>query len=151
MEKLVLKNKICKKCKIKFEDKSFYKKQIFCSFKCSSLNNIEIHNKNVKNNYKLSGNYKNGKIIVDGYIYIMNKKHPNKTKDDYVCEHILIMEDKIKRYLNNNEIIHHIDKNKMNNNIENLQLMTISEHHKLHYKERIIDKRGRFVGSDTSQ
>ena len=35
----------------------------------------------------------------------------------------------------NNEVCHHIDRNKKNNDIENLQLMTDSEHARLHSKE----------------
>jgi len=44
--------------------------------------------------------------------------------------------------------IHHIDQNKLNNKIENLRLMTISDHHKLHYAERIINELGQFKPKD---
>ena len=44
------------------------------------------------------------------------------------------------------EVVHHIDGDKLNNRIENLELMNRSSHMKLHSKERKIlrdDKNGR--------
>lgn len=56
--------------------------------------------------------------------------------------HRKIMEDYIGRKLNSNEIVHHKDGNKLNNDINNLEILTRSEHIKLH-KEDL--KRGRKV------
>lgn len=42
-------------------------------------------------------------------------------------------------------IIHHIDKNKKNNNINNLQMVTRSEHTILHPKRKNIIKKKRFL------
>ena len=50
----------------------------------------------------------------------------------YVYEHRYIMECMIGRALDSNEIVHHIDGDKKNNSIDNLKLMTRSEHSKLH-------------------
>lgn len=53
-------------------------------------------------------------------------------------EHIVRMEEKIWRKINKRiECVHHIDHNKKNNAIENIQLMTIKEHKKLHLKDSI--------------
>jgi len=46
--------------------------------------------------------------------------------------HRTIMEEHIGRKLKSTEIIHHIDFNKLNNSIENLQIVSRSEHNKIH-------------------
>jgi hypothetical protein len=53
----------------------------------------------------------------------------------YVYEHRLIMEQKLGRLLAYNEVIHHIDGNKMNNDPNNLKLETRSEHSPHHAPE----------------
>lgn len=46
--------------------------------------------------------------------------------------HKFVMETWIGRSLVNDECVHHIDGNKLNNNIDNLSLMTLSGHARLH-------------------
>ncbi|MEI6236164.1 MAG: HNH endonuclease signature motif containing protein [Planctomycetota bacterium] len=46
--------------------------------------------------------------------------------------HIIILEKKIGRKMMKGEVTHHIDGNKLNNNPDNLMLMTRSEHSRLH-------------------
>ena len=79
-----------------------------------------------------ASNWKGGKILVGGYLYIYSPTHPNKTKDGYVCEHRLVMEKHIGRYLKPNEIVHHKNKNTQDNRIENLLLMERGDHTRLH-------------------
>jgi len=63
--------------------------------------------------------------------------------------HDVIMEIHIGRKLKSNEVVHHINGIKTDNEIINLQLMTKSEHSRLHAKEnysnRKINKKGQFV------
>lgn len=63
--------------------------------------------------------------------------------------HNIKMENAIGRKLKPNEVVHHIDEIKTNNNIINLRLMTRSEHAKLHakknYKNRVIGKDGKLL------
>lgn len=73
------------------------------------------------------------KIISKGdYNYALVPDHPNATANGYVLEHRVVMENYLGRLLNNDEIVHHIDGNKKNNIIENLQVLSSSEHHHLH-------------------
>lgn len=77
-------------------------------------------------------NWKGGRIINPrGYSMIRVPDHP-KQNNGYVFEHRLIMEKHLGRYLESNEIIHHVDGNIINNKLENLEVMSQSEHMKLH-------------------
>lgn len=76
---------------------------------------------------------KNGfKITQNGYKWIYKPDHPYVLDKIYVPMHRLVMEEKLGRYLTPNEIVHHIDSNKLNNKISNLLLCTQADHTKLH-------------------
>ena len=73
------------------------------------------------------------KIISKGdYYYCIVKEHPNRTKNNYVLLHRVIMENHIGKLLNTNEIVHHKNENKKDNRIENLEIFSVSEHSKHH-------------------
>lgn len=94
-------------------------------------------------------NYKGGRMIHKGYIYLLRKDHPKSDRDGYVLEHRIIMEKKIKRYLKSEEIVHHKDSNRNNNNIKNLELHSSqAEHMKRHYPKgkHIYKKRHPWIG-----
>ena len=76
------------------------------------------------------------KFRKDGYVCVFCPDHPMATKDGYVMEHILVMEEKIGRYITRDEVVHHKNHIRNDNRIENLELMTFSEHMSLHMKER---------------
>ncbi len=67
-----------------------------------------------------------------GYVYVYNPTHPHCSSDGYVMEHRLVIEQYIGRHLKKDESVHHINRNRKDNRLENLQLMTRSEHAKLH-------------------
>lgn len=75
-----------------------------------------------------------GRLIdKDGYILIHVKNHPcNRKHTNYIFEHRLVMENHIGRYLLPQEVVHHIDGNKQNNSIENLQLFANNADHLRH-------------------
>jgi len=71
----------------------------------------------------------NGKYIsYDGYIVISRTKDGKKQ----VKEHRYIMEQHLGRIILPKEIVHHINENKLDNRLENLQLVSRSEHNKIH-------------------
>ena len=77
------------------------------------------------------------KVVSKGqYQYGVVKNHPHKTKNNYVLLHRIIMENQIQRLLDKEEVVHHIDYNKMNNDISNLRLMNRLEHMKLHANDK---------------
>ena len=104
-------------------------KQKFCSHKCYAVNR------------ERRGAYKDF-VLISGYKYIQCPDHPNSTKKGYVAEHRLIAEKVLGRYLNQNEDVHHINFNKLDNRPENIIVLTKSEHSKLHAELKPILERG---------
>jgi IS30 family transposase len=76
-------------------------------------------------------------FIVDhaGYKHVKMPEHKNAAKNGYIREHILVMTEHLGRPLEKGECVHHIDRNKANNALENLRLMTHKEHKSLHSRE----------------
>jgi len=60
-------------------------------------------------------NWKGGRKIHGGYIEVYLPNHPRAMISDYVLEHILVLEEKLGRSLLPNEVSHHKDENKQNN------------------------------------
>jgi hypothetical protein len=62
-------------------------------------------------------------ITAEGYVWLWMPEHPHAYDGKYVPEHIAVMEKSLGRYLDRKaESVHHIDGDKTNNNITNLQL-----------------------------
>lgn len=104
-----------------------------CSHKCYALNREK------------RGAYKE-KIMINKYRYIYKPEHPSAigTRKLYIAEHRLVMEEHIGRYLTNDEIVHHEDEDTLNNKIDNLILMSVSEHNKHHAYKRNRSENGKF-------
>lgn len=82
------------------------------------------------------------KIRGDGYVAIYYPDYPSSNKNGYVMEHVYVMEQHIGRLLNEDEVVHHKNHIRSDNDINNLQLMTFKEHASLHMKERWAHKKG---------
>jgi len=71
----------------------------------------------------------------NGYIEVSCPDHPNSNSGGYIFQHRLVMEQHLGRLLTEDEVIHHINSNKRDNRIENLIVLTCSEHQAIHAKE----------------
>lgn len=81
-------------------------------------------------------------IAGDGYVYMFGKplrNHPRYTGSG-LLEHVYIMEQFLGRSLKKDEQVHHINGNRSDNRIENLQVLTVAEHHAIHSKEKHLQK-----------
>jgi|ERR1035437_218405 hypothetical protein len=76
-------------------------------------------------------------ISDDGYKIIENEV---ETKGYKLLEHRKVMEKFLGRKLLSSELIHHINHNKLDNRINNLQIVTRSEHPKIHAYNKNTEK-----------
>lgn len=75
------------------------------------------------------------------YKLIYSPEHPNARKDGYIFEHRLIMSKLINRSLYDDEQIHHIDGNGLNNNPNNLRLERVDTHQKyFHNNSKVLSE-----------
>jgi hypothetical protein len=86
-------------------------------------------------------------VIISGYRYVYKPYHPKSigTRKLYVAEHRMVMESYIDRFLSDNEVVHHINENTLDNRIDNLELMTASGHCKHHSSDRKRNENGQFT------
>jgi hypothetical protein len=98
-----------------------YKKRRFCGRGCHSRSMVGLPKKRAS---KAPGGY--GSISKAGYrtIYLHDEKK-------LALEHRLVWE-KVNGPIPEGMVLHHIDENPLNNTIENLQLVTRSEHRLIH-------------------
>lgn len=84
----------------------------------------------------LEDTYHRGYAVThNGYKCVKAPGHPNADSKGYVREHVLVMEAHIGRCLEPHECVHHKDRDKQNNALENLELLAKAEHAALHAKE----------------
>jgi len=103
-------------------------KRTFCSRKCSSIFKHNNYLKNLKNKELIDKRMVNRIKHTSGkyYRYI-------KDKDGKYCkEHRIIMENYLNRNLDPSELVHHKNRIKDDNRINNLELLSIEEHNKKH-------------------
>ena len=118
---------ICKQCGISFYRWGGQIHAEFCSRKCAC-------------NSRRTKEFQSRAGKAGGAVKI--KLRGTGRKDTYVKyfgrhEHRVVMEKFLDRELKRNEIIHHIDGDTHNNNLENLKLLTRAEHFNLHIRGKI--------------
>lgn len=153
---------ICDYCKVQFSlPASLAERRKYCSYKCAwmaktgqrrthpltcTVCGVEFYSKRKTAAYcssKCYGIAQKGSVKPDaahrtvsrGYVYLLRPEHPFANTKGYVAEHRLVAEKTIGRLLRNDEIVHHIDEDRGNNDPSNLQVMTQREHVRLHHSK----------------
>lgn len=70
--------------------------------------------------------------------------HPLADSNGYAYEHLIIWCSSGKNKPDDNQVLHHINEEKTDNRIENLELMSKAEHNSLHILERGRKENGQF-------
>ena len=71
--------------------------------------------------------------LLGQYEYIINKSHPRANEDGAIYVHMIVAEEKLGRYLLPDEVVHHKDLNKLNNDPDNLMIFASnSDHSRFH-------------------
>jgi len=141
------------------------KQGITCSRKCSAINRQAYMKGEGNHQFGLKGSL-NASFVGEerlnqyGYVMLYLPNHPKADKDGRYRKHRYVIEQSNKysdeyfdiiynqRVLKDCYDSHHIDENKLNNNIDNLEIKTRSEHTTLHNNSKIIvrDELGRIIG-----
>lgn len=81
--------------------------------------------------------WKGGRQInKDGYVYVHAPKgHPGASTRGLILEHRLVMEAHLGRYLDPQEVVHHVNGDRTDNRIENLGLFDSQREHRIHHVE----------------
>jgi hypothetical protein len=118
--------------KLKGENNPFFGKHHSDQVK-EKLSKERIGKRTGPNNHNWKGGLRWGNK--DGYLRMT----------DGTFLHRRIMEKKIGRPLRNDEHVHHKDNNKLNNHPDNLEVLSNSEHRKLHAKDQKRNIHGKFA------
>lgn len=118
----------CKGCGKKYQREIGKSLRAYCSAECYSGRRIlrpldRMHNG------------RPARLDNYGYVLIWEPGHPNKTHKGWQYEHRIIGETILGRYLETHEHVHHINGIKDDNRVENLQVLTHSEHSAITHRE----------------
>lgn len=103
--------------------------KVYCTFEC-----FEQHRPDTSGSH--NANWRGGiTISARGYAYVRAPTHPHAV-NGYVKRATLVVEKRLGRYLRRDEQAHHKNHDKLDDSDDNLSVMTVGDHAKLHGEER---------------
>ena len=79
-------------------------------------------------------------IDIKGYMILYRPESPYSWSNGFIYEHRLTVMENIGRKLSSSEHVHHVNKNKLDNRIRNLKIMSDYSHYKHHLTEKYLPK-----------
>jgi len=84
-----------------------------------------------------NNNWKGGRHVApNGYVKVLMPDHHLADSKGYVYEHRIVAENLLGRKLLPGEIVHHIDGNKQNNSLSNIQVEPSRAHHRVEHRKK---------------
>ena len=81
----------------------------------------------------LGNNWRGGRIVREGRVLIyVGREHPMADSYGYAYEHRLVVAARLGRPLDRAEHVHHVNGDEGDNRSENLVLVTLSQHRRIH-------------------
>lgn len=127
--------KVCGYCSLEFDAREKNKgrgikrmmSMKFCSRGCMARHRATYHNQENHHSWRGGVFNDNGYKRINQYLGNGKRRMP--------LQHDVVMEKHIGRKLRPEEVVHHVDRNRSNNDIDNLELLTRREHSHLHYSK----------------
>ena len=87
-----------------------------------------------------------GQFYHSGYVYVLAPKdHPSPTNKRYIKRCRLVAEMKAGRYLNHDEQVHHVNRVRDDDRPENLEIVSLAEHNRIHKTRKMLSNPARFI------
>ena len=83
-----------------------------------------------------------------GYVMRLVTEHPFANSRGYVAEHRLVYEEYLSDFLPKNAVIHHINRQRDDNDLNNLEYMPEQARHAKHHDGGVRNSNGQFVATD---